>query len=343
MNFVITNSCNKGCEYCFARESRNNIIENKEKIDMDFIQFCEYIAKVPRNKEGYGHIKLLGGEPTQHPELERILEAAKNKKIYITMISNFLFSDDILKILMEYTANGTITGFLINSTDLDKNNRMEIFSYNYNKLYEFLYPTEKEKTLSLGITFSENYDWKYYINYIKFLKENLISIERLRLSLPFPGDMKDKNKFIFINNKDFGFKILSAVKQSIDLGFINSIDCTAYPCMFNNREEWKYVERFVNKIRINCNGGSPMDIFPDGTISYCYPLKESIKLSINKYNNFDEVQKDLMKRYALIMHMVDKPEECKKCEFFTKKACEGPCLGQYNLSDIKIGLNLDDK
>lgn len=340
MNFAITTKCNKACDYCFARESRDAMIKNKENMDMTFVQWCQLLQKVPRDNQNMGYIKILGGEPTQHPEFERFLEELPKRNIKATLISNFLFNEKILEIIKKSLDHGIINGFLINSTDLDQKNRIKKFSRNYNTIYEYLYQFEREQDLSCGITFDiYEKDVDYYLNYIQSLNDSLLNIERLRISLPFPGDQEEKNKFPFIHNKKAGSMFLAAIQKSLSLGIKPSIDCTVYPCMFENREEWKYVKKFVEKYNIDC-GGVPADLFPDGTVSYCYPLKEKIKVNSNKHKDLKGTINEMQERYKLIMSMVEKPKQCTSCGFFKQDVCHGPCLGQYDLSDIQVGINV---
>ena len=82
MNFIITKRCNKGCPYCFAHQSR--VEDPKGEMTLD--QFNKLIDDYQCE-----HIKLLGGEPTCHPQFKDILESVLQKGKSVTLISNFLF------------------------------------------------------------------------------------------------------------------------------------------------------------------------------------------------------------------------------------------------------------
>lgn len=342
MNFVITAKCNKGCDYCFARESRNKILKSKENTEMSISTFSKILNKIPRNNDGSPPvIKLLGGEPTQHEDFAEFLEELYRRRFKTTIISNFLFKDEnLLDIFKDHLKRGTINGFLLNATDLDVQNRIETYSKNYNEIYSFLYAVDRERDISPGITFSldDKKDPDYYKNYIDFLNQHLMSIERMRVSISFPGDQEDKNKFEFLNNKNYGLKLLTALNQLVEHRQIGSIDCNIYPCLFENKEEWKFVKKFTTQARSWCNG-SPFDIFPDMTASKCYPLKESVKLNLNNYDNLYQAKNEIESRYKLISEIVDYPEDCKNCKWF-KKECEGPCLGFFDLSNTQLGVNI---
>ena len=71
-----------------------------------------------------------------------------------------------------------------------------MWSKNYNEIYSELYKKDMEEEISIGLTIY-NKDLDYYINYLNFLIKNTIAIERLRISLSFPGNKEDKNNFLF--------------------------------------------------------------------------------------------------------------------------------------------------
>ena len=81
MNYIITNNCNKGCPYCFAHENR----VNDPNSFMSLEQFEKLINK------SKSQVKLLGGEPTQHPQFKELIQLLVDKKRPFTLISNFLF------------------------------------------------------------------------------------------------------------------------------------------------------------------------------------------------------------------------------------------------------------
>jgi len=330
MNFIITNDCNKGCPYCFAAENRKHL--TKDDGDMTLEQFEKYVDIVPNSNDF--SIKLLGGEPTQHKNFNNFLEHLIKRNRSVTIISNFLFNDDTLKYIKNAVSRYSNIHFLINSTNLDVGkNRMEIFSKNYNEIYNELYKYNNEESMSCGITLEHDKDIKYYLNYLNYLNENLVNIERLRISIPFPGGDEDKDIKNVINNKKIDEKILSVIYKTIEIQAKPSIDCILLPCFFNNKEELKFIKRYVDKVRFKCGDDAPTDIFSDNTVSYCYPLRDTVKINMNSYNNFVEAREALTYQYKIIENQVEKTKECLECSFYISKECRGPCLGFYKIKN----------
>lgn len=330
MNLIITKRCNKGCPYCFATTSRN--ATQPDDWDMTFETFQELLDKMGPD----GVPKLLGGEPTQHPEFKRFVTELLNRKLEFTVISNFLFDDDITDFLIESLHKQKI-GFLINSTNLEAvKGREEKFVNNYNKIYKFLYQHDGEDVMSCGFTFENDKSPEYYVEYLEMLSKKLHGIERLRLSMANPDS--DKENFFFIKNHDLGNKFIKVVKKSLQLGILPSLDCIVYPCMFENKEEWKYIKNFLSNVRSKCVG-CPNDIFPDGTASFCYPVKEFVKVDSRKYESIQEISRDLTMRHSILTNKQQKPEPCRECQFRELNMCSGPCLAFYNLENETLGIN----
>ena len=329
MNFIITMNCNKGCKYCFASKSRS---EEKNNREMSFDNYKSMLDKITDEEP----IKLLGGEPTNHKDFELFFDEAVSRRNDITLISNFLFNEEKLNVILKSVGKKKIT-FLINSTDLEILDRMKTFSKNYNSIYKELYKIDDEESMSIGITFDENKDWKYYIDYLNYLKENLLGIERLRVSIPNPD--RKKEDFFIINNKGLGKKFFSAIKWSLDNGIKVTLDCIIYPCLFDNKEEWKFISRFLTNIKTKCTA-SPSDYFPDETVSFCYPTKESIKIDSNKYDSSKQIYDDMILRKNILMSKIKLPKECRECPFKEKNMCNGPCAAFYDLSNETVGINI---
>lgn len=324
MNYIITKSCNKNCSYCFASHSRE---EDRTSV-MTLENFKEYIEKY-KDK----NIKLLGGEPTAHPEFLEFLKVACEKgKKSIILISNFLFGEKILIGILDLLNYYNIS-FLANGTDLEVNNRMNIWKENYKQIYQKLYSLDREEHLATGITIDDSKDLSYYVKYFNFLKENTLKLERLRISLNCPGSEKDKNPYNVINNKKLGEKVLALVQLCLDNYITPSLDCVLYPCLFNNKEELKVLKKFMDKTSFICHG-SPTDIFPDGSVEHCYPLIHKVSMpSNNDCFTEKELVNSLNIKYDILKSTVELPEECIKCVYHMNGKCEGPSLCFFNLKD----------
>ncbi len=142
MNLIITKRCNKGCPYCFASSSRNSSL--KDDMDMSFETFVKLLDKI----DDRTHPKLLGGEPTSHPNFSLFIDELVKRRKDFTIISNFLFTDEIRDVIIK-ASNEVKISFLINSSNLnDVKGRYDTFVKNYNTIYNHLYVRDLEVNIS---------------------------------------------------------------------------------------------------------------------------------------------------------------------------------------------------
>ena len=69
-NLSITNTCNKKCVYCFASDTLGEYGKTHMNITV-FEKALEYLER-----SNLGQIRLLGGEPSLHPDF---IDFVKNK------------------------------------------------------------------------------------------------------------------------------------------------------------------------------------------------------------------------------------------------------------------------
>ena len=67
MNLIITDWCNRACPYCFAREKVGLLGSDAPTRFLSLPDLEFYLEFLVRS--GLRELKLLGGEPTLHPQL----------------------------------------------------------------------------------------------------------------------------------------------------------------------------------------------------------------------------------------------------------------------------------
>ena len=95
IRFYVTEQCNAKCNNCFNRNIRT---KNIMSIDM-FLTLCEYFSKI-----GVKSVKIMGGEPTTHPNFTKLMTIAQE---HFERVG--LFTNGINDKIMEYTPRQTDT------------------------------------------------------------------------------------------------------------------------------------------------------------------------------------------------------------------------------------------
>ena len=294
-NLILTKSCDKKCSFCFTHDYDIN-----SEMSLDFIK--ELITKFPE----INSFNLLGGEPTQHSQFKEILDYLEKNNIEYRLISNLLFDKDILQKL----SNSKSNSFLCNGMELDINDRLPIFSYNWNNL-------NKNHDCYLAFTISKYHTESYFSNYCDTIKPYIKNIKYIRIGLDLNGDY-------IINNHSLGniIKIIweSLANKNTELIF----DCFIPHCIFNyNIETLKYMTPYKYQYNANCEGAIG-DIFNDGSMIYCYPLKD-IKIDNIIDSDINIAFKYLNDQYNNINSLKPVNKQCLDCNKYNK-ICAGVCL-----------------
>lgn len=93
----ISNLCNKGCDFCYKDSTSNGKL-------MDFESYKYVLDELTSRKWGpVFQIALGGGEPSEHPEIIRILEETNKREIIPNLTTNArVFSKKLLKAYKKY-------------------------------------------------------------------------------------------------------------------------------------------------------------------------------------------------------------------------------------------------
>ena len=114
MNLMITNYCNLHCPYCFAQEEMNS--KAAQAVTMEnFIKYLDFL----RDNNEY-EVRLIGGEPSLHPELEKLIDKVIEYNCFeqILIFTNLSFDHSVARLLVEKSKDIAID-LLPNINDLD--------------------------------------------------------------------------------------------------------------------------------------------------------------------------------------------------------------------------------
>lgn len=227
IQFYPTLKCNFNCTFCFNRG-----ISSKTEITIDDFERRVSVLSALGVKE----IDILGGEPTLHPELGRIIEIIYRNHIKTTLSTNGSHVDILKKVLSEYN-NGLITvGVSVNSDIITKKLHKYITTYK---------PMVKSVCSKKQIApkTAEHYFGLSGVEYYLLFKD-IVDKNDLKNSLPFYEFIKE------LNNLKDTYKNVNGVFCS---GFIP--DTKNYPVLQH----------------VRCPAGTTkLSIMPDGSVYPCY-------------------------------------------------------------------------
>jgi len=336
LRVCITYRCNLSCRYCYAKG-----MENKIPGDMspkDFLRLINWMKG-----KGWHYIRLLGGEPTFHPEFAEILDICCCQKVYFSLSTNNIFSPQVgLKLNKPWLTHVTVNYVF---SELD-NERKSIFKYNLSQLSEKKIPFE----LSYIIGYQDN-NWAEIFETVKLYKP-----VSLRVSIEVPGLAKQISTPGLIEN--FGLiytKIFELQKNCLKQNVPFFVFRPLMPCMFSPGQ-WKSLKniyKFVCFTRcplgVKGDYSKTLVINPDFSILPCIAvfLKGPSIFSFGDRNEISDFYKKKIKE------MLSEPlmESCKACDkhanfignlekekntnlnsSYSDKICQAGCLSFKNSS-----------
>jgi MoaA/NifB/PqqE/SkfB family radical SAM enzyme len=302
-NLSITNVCNKKCVYCFANDTKSEY--GKSYLDIDtYKKALDYIER-----SGLRQARILGGEPTLHPDFIKMLDIALQRDLEIMLFTNGLMPKKVLDYLSKIPEEKL--SILLNTIHPQENNLQGTKKQKemMNKLGNVIIP---------GVNiYSATQDLDYLVDYVvqyKLRKEIRLGISHSVLS----------QNNVYLHPKEYhkiGYNIsllkLKAKEQGISLGF----DCGFVPCMFP-REHFELLSEELKKAGNCCH--PIIDMLTDGSFISCYPLNNFLKIKI--HDNL--VAKDLIDTFDKALQLYKEVgifQYCRTCALFNKR-CNGGCM-----------------
>jgi organic radical activating enzyme len=308
-NILLTNTCNRRCNFCFAG-SRVNVgkgLENDDRyMDRDKLRtIMRFLAT-----SGDRQLRLLGGEPTLHPEFIDIVQEALDDGFHVHVFSNGIMKKQIADYLGGLD-NDRIS-FLCNISPQVKDSESKIKKRNYAL-------RQLGEKAQVGMTLTEpQFDLTPLFDAI----ETYGLRKRIRIGIAQPIVGRENDYLPPADYRATGKAIVAAARQCIQRDILIGFDCGLTLCMFDETEIgylMKNTEGFV----VRC--GPILDIGSNLAIWHCFPLSEVLNTQLDYFAN----RNDIVGHYNKLMNpyrsLGCKPE-CLRCIHLHRGQCSGGCL-----------------
>ncbi len=316
-NIAITESCNLNCKYCFANE-----YVNKHRNDITFNNFI--IAKdfILSSKEFNGRIGIIGGEPTVHPEFDRILSNLEQDERVksVTIFTNGIRLNEFFPLVIKSKFK-----FLINlNSPLDIGNEFykQILS-NIDKLIE----NGKQRDLTLGLNiYKPDLDYSFYI---EALESRMLQTARLSITVPNGKQAVGLERHI-----EFKKILYKLIVELMFRGIKFLIDCNKPPkCTFSEEE--------IDKLSLigacdlkkphgidlgTCSCNPVIDILPDLTAIRCFGLSRISKVKISDFATIGDLREYYIKVFDDKLISSPMKVGCIDCPLYKEQKCNGGCF-----------------
>jgi MoaA/NifB/PqqE/SkfB family radical SAM enzyme len=302
-NVSLTLACNRRCSYCFAP-----VLAAGASAWMSSETFASVLALL--RQSGVTEARLLGGEPTLHPQFLAFVRMALDSGLRVRVFSNGLMPGPLARALAAEAARQVSVLVNVNGPERSKPGELEWVS----------------ETLGLlGPVAQIGHNVVDPAAELEFLLDlveahALQRVIRLGLAHPCVGAAND-----FLHPKRYawaGTRICSLELRARQRGVRLEPDCGFVPCMFP--EGFLGGQHgFDRQIGLQC--GAVPDILPDGTAIPCYPLALLRHAPLTGRGRLQDVEAELSRSLAPLRQLSVFPD-CLECAARTDGSCRGGCL-----------------
>jgi radical SAM protein with 4Fe4S-binding SPASM domain len=314
MNLIITNTCNRACPYCFARDKvalkgKHNSIASKP-ISLEAVAIYLDFLKRSRLRE----FKILGGEPTLHPEFCDIVDAGldHDPKFNVVIFTNGLWPDKVKAYLSDSHTSPVKFVVNINEPDIQKDWENDLQR-------ETLAIAGSRASIGYNI-FHKEFDLLFAVDLItKFgLKREM----RIGLASPILGADND-----FLREETFpqiGKRLTGQLRQLEKEDILCGFDCGFPLCMFSEQDLGAIALCSCGFIS-NCE--VIIDVGPDLTAWPCFPLSSLFNVKLTDFSDAKALRNYYHKKLAPLRSF-GSMASCLSCKYLKRKQCSGGCMAR---------------
>lgn len=301
INIFVTYRCNLKCSYCFACELQNDFKDIQQE------QFNKLLTWLKDSKTT--SVAFLGGEPTLHPKISRMVRETAEAGIVVTLFTNGLFSPELLPQLAPYVAN-----FVVNFNDP----RIYSSEEQYRVLCRNL---ENLKTVNARVTFSKNFA-PGYIDYGYLLDgARQYGVKAIRYDISRPASHGTNTHYTTTETSKILEHIVDFVRDCETYDIKTGLDCCLKYCEIPV-ESRQYLERISMKFKGICHPS--VDIHPDLSASYCLPMRHVTVDDVTAFSTGESLTHHFADAVRPI-RFKNVSQQCENCSDF-KIRCQGGCL-----------------
>lgn len=313
-NIAILNYCNLQCPYCFA----NRFITEEQKQIITLDQLSQILTFL--NKNRVNRLGIIGGEPTLHPQFEKIILTCEeflsknNNKISTLVFSNGIKLQDYYKLF-----NKAHVLINLNEPDVVGNKNWNSIQNGLNKLNAI---GAMRENVTFGINlYPDMKDFSYIFEILKKYKKDSV-----RCSYVAPTCKFDKsNKETYYTNAKPLF--LDFVRMANYNNIKVDLDCNNIPFCYFSDQELKEV-KMAGCVENNKWCNPVIDITPDMKATSCFGAYNLV--DIKDFECIEDVQKYFQYTAMYERYKKNNTGKCQNCKQYQNLICQGGCLAFTN-------------
>lgn len=306
-NLAISTLCNQSCPYCFTLDYQN-MSRSSSRHFLALEELGKRLAFLKRS--GIDQVRLMGGEPTLHPQFINLVQEIRKEGRKIVIFSNGLMPTDVLGYLTSLPVTESAVLVNVNDPQITPPNVQARQLATIRQLGE-------RATLGFNI-----YRPDFQLDFLLAMISQAGCHPAARLGIAHPclsGNNQDihPNQYVPI-----GFKIARFARLAATAGVTVEFDCGFVRCMFSE-QDLQALRSVKADVGWRCNPILDIDIA--GYALYCYPLARLGGLPLTADADAQSYRRAFELRTRPYRQAGIFPE-CSRCPFQASGECPGGCL-----------------
>lgn len=305
-NLAISTVCNLSCPYCFTGDHLGETNGTEHYVNLEaFSQQLDYLER-----SGIDEVRLLGGEPTLHPQFPKLVAMARERKLKIRLFSNGVMKEQSLACLEILPDDQCFVMMNVNAPAI---NPPQVIK----RQKETLKRLGQKASLGFNI-FRPDYDFDFLLNLI----EETDCQRWIRLGMAQPC-LSGDNSFIHPHQYRYiAEKIIAFVEKAAAMNIRIQFDCGFVRCVFSD-EEIALLEQCEAAFGWHCNPILDIDIHQN--VIHCYPLSNWGVLPLTEETQAKDLRETFIEQTQSYRQAGVFPE-CATCILKQQEKCSGGCL-----------------
>ncbi len=307
-NILITNHCLRNCSFCFAR---SRLGQGQKVEDATFMSRAD-LRKVMDflSSSGERNLRLLGGEPTLHPEFIEMVSEGLERGFHVHLFTNAMMPKAVADFL------GGLPPERI-SLLCNVSPQAKVAAADQEKVHYALSQLGPRAQVGITLT-SPNFEYDFLLDYIA--QYNLRKHIRVGIAQPIVGA---ENTYLkTADYREAGRSIVAMAQACIKKDILIGFDCGMTLCMFSS-EEIGILATCSEGLKVLCQ--PIVDVGPNLEIWHCFPLSEVLNSHLERFANRSDIGRfyqEKVSRYRTFGCM----DKCLTCAYMRRGQCNGGCL-----------------
>jgi len=315
-NLAITTICNQHCAYCFTVDHLGDDLRSNggsgEQAGAQFLSMDDFASRLDfLHRSGIKQVRLLGGEPTLHPQFSDLVELVRMKGMQVVVFTNGLVPESALECLASLPPDQCTVMVNVNQpgeTGPDGSHERRL---------------DTARRLGQRALLGFNiYRPDFQLDFLLPLIAEAGCKPAIRLGMAQPC-LSGDNEYIHPNQyRAIALKIVRAARLAANSGVSLDFDCGFVRCMFSGAD-LDALRAGGTKVGWRCN--PILDIDLNGDVIHCFPLSRLVRLPLTPGSDAAAMREAFEERTGPY-RQAGVFKECSTCHFKSVGECPGGCL-----------------